>query len=126
MVNVIIVTGTITDPKLHLNDIINIVPNINAQSIIRICSDLPTLKKDQHVLIIGNDENEVKNFDIAQIEKIINQKRITFKIPEVLDSIPNIFDNSLTKERIRYNRFIKEQINYRSRALSKQTTLKRR
>lgn len=61
------------------------------------------------------------------IAKTIAQKEIKFEIYdfEVEDNAKSIEDSVMKQKRIQ-TRSMKEQMNYRSRALSKQTTLKHR
>lgn len=123
MRKIVIVVGPLTDVKTHL---INIIPNIDNYMHIRIIEDLPNLN-NKSVAVLGDSEEEVKNLDLDQIAEVIAQKEIKFEIPDFKfdDHVKFINDSFMEQKRIQ-TRSIKEQMNYRSRALSKQTTLKRR
>ena len=123
MRKIVIVVGPLTDTKTHLT---NIIPNIDTYTHMRVIEDLPNLN-NKSVLVLGDSEEEIKDLNFDQIEKVIAQKEIKFEIPDFKfdDHVKFINDSFMEREKIQTH-FVKEQMNYRSRALSKQTTLKRR
>lgn len=123
MSTVVIVVGPLTDIKTHL---INIIPNIDTHTHMRIIKDLPNLN-NKSVIVLGDSEEEVNDLNFDQIAEIIAPKEIKFEIPDFKfdDCTKFINDSFMEREKIQ-TRSVKEQMNYRSRALSKQTTLKRR
>ena len=123
MRKIVIVVGPLTDVKTHL---VNIIPNINTHTHMRIIEDLPNLN-NKSVIVLGDSEEEIKDLNFDQIAEVIAQKEIKFEIPDFKfdDHVKFINDSFMEQKRIQ-TRSIKEQVNYRSRALSKQTTLKRR
>lgn len=123
MRKIVIVVGPLTDVKTHL---INIIPNIGTHTHIRIIEDLPNLN-NKSVVVLGDNEEEIKDLDFDQIAKVIAQREIKFEIPDFKfdDRVKFINDSFMEQKRIQI-RSVKEQMNYRSRALSKQKILKRR
>ena len=123
MRKIVIVVGPLTDAKTHL---INIIPNINTHTHMRIIEDLPNLNI-KSVLVLGDSEEEIKDLDFNQIAEVIAQREIKFEIPDFKfdDHVKFINDSFMEQKKIQ-TRSMKEQMNYSSRALSKQTTLKRR
>ena len=123
MRKIVIIVGPLTDVKTHL---VNIIPNINTHTHMRIIEDLPNLN-NKSVIVLGDSEEEIKDLNFDQIAEVIAQREIKFEIPDFNfdDHVKFINDSFIEQKRIQ-TCSIKEQMNYRSRALSKQTTLKRR
>ena len=123
MKKIVIVVGPLTDVKTHL---VNIIPNISTHTHMRIIEDLPNLN-NKSVIVLGDSEEEIKDLNFDQIAEVIAQREIKFEIPDFKfdDHVKFINDSFVEQKRIQ-TRSVKEQMNYRSRALSKQTTLKRR
>ena len=122
MRKIVIVVGPLTDVKTHL---INIIPNIDTHTHMRVIR-VPD-SNNKSVIVLGNSEEEVKDLDFDQIAKVIAPTEIKFEIPDIKFDVHAKFinDSFIEREKIQ-TRYVKEQMNYRSRALSKQTTLKRR